>query len=131
MKKKIVSMLSVLCLGVAWAGAMDWNDYYENPDYAPSSMHQGYYSVNEVNTVSIDQYMPPIYVLSVNHFNVAPNGTKDYAGRVVYKLNYQTKEVWMLDFETPKWQPISVANEVGKTSINRIFQKAYGIPFIE
>lgn len=110
--------------------AMDWNDYDESPHYAPTAMHQGYYQVDLVDTLSIDEYAPPIYILSVNSFLVSPDGTTKNMGRTTYKLNYETKEAWLLTLKKPEWFPITTATTSSRDLFNKLFMKAYGIPFI-
>ena len=112
------------------AQAMDWNDYDESPHYAPTAMHQGYYQVDLVDTLSIDEYAPPIYILSVNSFLVSPDGTTKNIGRTTYKLNYETKEAWLLTLKKPEWFPITTATASSRDVFNKLFMKAFGIPFI-
>lgn len=129
--KGIVTLLcgSALLLPLTSHG-MNWNDYDESPHYAPTAMHQGYYHVDAVDTISIDEYAPPIYVLSVQSFSVSPDGTMTSTGRTTYKLNYETKEAWLLTLQKPEWVPITTDTATSRALFNKLFLKAYGIPFI-
>ena len=46
-----------------------------------------------------------------------------YSGRVVYKLNYATKEAWILDIRSekaPYWQPIPTNSVTNKVVLNKL-----------
>ena len=131
LKRSLVAALLGGAVLFPWTSqAMDWNDYDESPHYAPTAMHQGYYQVDLVDTLSIDEYAPPIYILSVNSFLVSPDGTIQNMGRTTYKLNYETKEAWLLTLKKPEWFPITTATTSSRDLFNKLFMKAYGIPFI-
>ena len=51
-------------------------------------------------------------------------------GRTTYKLNYETKEAWLLTLKKPEWFPITTATTSSRDLFNKLFMKAYGIPFI-
>lgn len=129
-KGMAAALLSSTLLFPLSSQAMDWNDYVESPHYAPTAMHQGYYQVDRIDTISIDEYEPPIYILSVNSFLVSPDGTTKNMGRTTYKLNYETKEAWLLTLKKPEWFPITTATTSSRALFNKLFMKAYGIPFI-
>lgn len=119
---------TVFATGSVWG--MDWNSYNESPLYAPTAMHQGFYQVDRVDTVSIDQYAPPIYVLSVQTLQVSPDGSTTVLGRTTYRLNYDTKEAWILQLDKPEWMPITTKTETSQRLLNKIFYKAYNMNFI-
>ncbi len=109
----------------------DWNYYNESPLYAPSSMHQGHYSVYRVQTVSIDVNEVPIYVISVNGLEVQPSGDRMSNGRTVFRLNDATKEAWILDLTGPRphWQPLPTQSEQQRRTLDKLFEQATGVPF--
>ena len=86
--------------------------------------------IANIGGFSIDEYAPPIYVLSVNSFLVSPDGTTKNIGRTTYKLNYETKEAWLLTLKKPEWFPITTATASSRDVFNKLFMKAFGIPFI-
>lgn len=138
MKKLRSILLTGICAGVIFAAAgpgssvqADWNAYFDSPHYAPTAMHQGYYQVEVIDSLSIDGYEPPVYILSVDSWNVRPDGTTISSGRSTYRFNYNTKEVWLLDLTKPAWTPITTKTPTAKAMFNKLFQKAYGIPFME
>ena len=47
-----------------------------------------------------------------------------------YKLNYETKEAWLLTLKKPEWFPITTATASSRDVFNKLFMKAFGIPFI-
>ena len=51
-------------------------------------------------------------------------------GRTTYKLNYETKEAWLLTLKKPEWFPITTATASSRDVFNKLFMKAFGIPFI-
>lgn len=109
----------------------DWNYYNESPLYAPSSMHQGHYSLYRVQTVSVDVSNPPIYVISVNGLQVQPDGDRLSDGRTVFRLNDATKEAWILDLSGPRphWQPLPTKSEQQRRTLDKLFEQAMGVPF--
>lgn len=109
----------------------DWNYYNESPLYAPSSMHQGYYSMYRVQTVSVDISEPPIYVISVNGLQVQPSGEQLSDGRTVFRLNDATKEAWILDLTGPRphWQALPTQSEQQRRTLDKLFEQAMGVPF--
>lgn len=139
-KRMAVLAMMVAALGIGAASAdmplngPDWNSYNESHTFAATAMHQGFYTVYTVPTVSVDYSEPPVYVFSVNSMEVRPDGDRLYSGRAVYKLNYATKEAWILDIRSekaPYWQPIPTNSVTNKVVLNKLSKQALGIPFVE
>lgn len=130
--KKILALAFAGITITANALAMDWNQYDDSKDYAASSMHQGYYTVDYIPSVSIDLYNPPFYALSVNQYSVKPDHSVQSIGRATYLLNYDTKEVQLLDLAHPEhpWIQLPMAENFQQIkNINKLFRQAYGIDF--
>lgn len=130
--KKILALAFAGLTITANAFAMSWNQYDDSKDFAASSMHQCYYTVDYLPSVSIDLYNPPFYALSVNQYAVENNGSVKNIGRATYFLNYKTKEVQLLDLAHPDhpWIQLPMAENFQQIkNINKLFRQAYGIDF--
>lgn len=130
MRMKKIGLATVLACAVAMgAGAMDWNDYDASERFAPGEMHQGNYVVQRVTTARVQLSREPLYVITVKQFAVSPDKMPVEKGSIRYRLNYETKEVWVFQNDTQDWLPIAAVQESERKAIDKAFVYLYGIPF--
>ncbi len=128
MKLQVTALLLAFGL-TAGVQAMDWNEYNDSDRFAPSAMHQGNYLVQRVETARVQYSRGPLYVITVKQFAVSPDDPRNEKGSIRYRVNYDTKEVWVYQNDTQEWLAIAAEMETERKALDKIFMHLYGIPF--
>lgn len=131
MWKKQLLATAALSLGVLIsAHATDWNEFDKSEMYAPFAMHQGNYSLLNIDTAKVEEVSGPLHLVSVEQYLInSDEQTQKPEGHLYYRLNTDSHEAWIYVPETKEWRTVNKDNEQERKAVNKISKSLFGEDF--